>query len=109
MVLQELDRLKHKNKNTTADLAKRAIHFIYVNLKREHPRFVGQSALEDCRHLIEIESPDDKILNCCLQLKSSSKKVILLSDDKNLCCKAKSSGIDIRTSRMCNEKYDRDE
>lgn len=70
---------------------------------------LGQSATDDCRHLIEILCPDDKILNCCLQLKELGSHVILLSNDKNLSIKAKVNHVNILTSRLCNEKYDNDD
>lgn len=69
--------------------------------------YTGQSATDDRNHIIEITNPDDKILNCCIQLKEHRNQVALLSQDKNLCCKAKASGINIITPRMCNELFDK--
>ncbi|PSN54568.1 hypothetical protein C0J52_07102 [Blattella germanica] len=37
--------------------------------------------------------PDDSILQCCLQIAGRKKKVVLLSNDKNLCNKALINGI----------------
>lgn len=138
IVLKELDKLKMRADDSVSSNAKRAIRYIYQNLKDEHRRFVGmcagnhsndamkhtlfitvyclryfgyvslagQSATEDRRHIIDVDSPDDRILNCCIQLKDNHNLVSLLSSDKNLCCKAKSSGINIVTPRECNEHFD---
>lgn len=68
---------------------------------------LGQSAKDDKEVLIDITSPDDKILNCCLQLKERSNQVTLLTNDINLSNKAMSSGITTITSRKCNEMYEK--
>lgn len=54
----------------------------------------GQGAVDHNRHLIEIENPDDKILNCCLQVQPYVRHVILLSNDINLTNKSMASGVE---------------
>lgn len=54
---------------------------------------LGQKATEDHQHIIHIDSPDDRILNCCLQLANQSLDIILLTNDRNLDNKAATSGI----------------
>lgn len=50
---------------------------------------IGQSAVESLQKpIISIDSGDDDILNCCLQIQEKTKKIILLSNDKNLRNKA---------------------
>lgn len=42
MVLQELDKLKHKDNDTVSQMASRAIHYIYENMKDDiQSRFTG--------------------------------------------------------------------
>lgn len=67
----------------------------------------GQKATDDCKYVINIENADDKILNCCLQLKEYTSDVILLTNDINLSNKAMSSGIDTMTSKQCQRVYER--
>lgn len=67
-------------------------------------RWIGQSAIEDKNHLIDVKSNDDKILNCCLQLVKQSKKVILVTNDLNLTNTAKFSDIETITQKRCMEK-----
>lgn len=50
---------------------------------------IGQSAVESLqKQIISVDSGDDEILNCCLQIQEKTKKIILLSNDKNLRNKA---------------------
>ncbi|XP_046387743.1 uncharacterized protein LOC124157223 isoform X2 [Ischnura elegans] len=99
MVLRELDTLKGglrgtKSRNPALESkARSASHFINSCFSSHHPRVKGQSALEDREHCIEIDVPDDSILNCCLHLQRKGKKVILLSNDVNFCNKAMATGI----------------
>lgn len=67
--------------------------------------WAGQKATEDNEHIISVSSADDKILNCCLQLKGQSKEVILVTNDINLSNKALLSGIEAITSKQCLEKF----
>ncbi|XP_031628262.1 transcriptional protein SWT1-like isoform X2 [Contarinia nasturtii] len=103
VVLQELDQLKRRE--NTAFNAIRAIGYIYEEQKSKNPRLLGQKATMDSEHLIEVNSPDDRILNCCLQLKNQSKTVTLLTNDKNLSIKAQFNGIDTITAKKCLEIY----
>lgn len=88
IVLCELDRLKI-NEEKVARLARRSIAFIDDRFKERDPFFIGQSAVESIqKQIIPIESGDDEILNCCLQIQETKKKIILLTNDKNLRNKA---------------------
>lgn len=119
VVLQELDKLK-TNKDISR-LAATAILFINNQLQQGNNRFqgklenkkklfisfsfpalpnsiifddcLGQKASEDTQHMIDIRGADDRILNCCLQLKQHSSDVILVSNDINLRNKSLASGI----------------
>lgn len=56
----------------------------------------GQSShgpLSCSKHLISIQGPDDRILNCCLQFQPLVRHIFLLTNDKNLACKALASYI----------------
>lgn len=60
--------------------------------------FLGQKAIEDKDPIINVKSDDDRILNCCLQLKNRSSDVILLTNDINLSTKARLNDIEAITS-----------
>jgi rRNA-processing protein FCF1 len=95
-VLQELDILKTRQCCTNSTLtarARRAVSFLHSNFMSEHPRIRGQTALESVAEAFKIEVPDDYILQCCLQIAQTTNRVILLSNDKNLCNKAIVNGI----------------
>lgn len=114
--------------------ASRAIQYIYEQLKSKNPRLqgniffsrialliwiiyefvltlhtiihsLGQKAVEDKEHVIDVTSPDDKVLNCCLQLQNQSMDIILVTNDKNLSNKALLNGIEAITSRGCLERF----
>ncbi|XP_055297791.1 transcriptional protein SWT1 [Sitodiplosis mosellana] len=105
-VLQELDQLKRRiNEESVSSKSSRAIKYIYEQLKSKNQRMQGQKATEDNDHIISVTSPDDKILNCCLQLKGQSKEVILVTNDINLSNKALLSDIEAITSKQCLEKF----
>lgn len=87
-------KLKFHEKKFYVDLTK--IFFLFYS---------GQKAIDDKNHLIDVTSPDDRILNCCLQLKNQSKEVILVTNDKNLSNKAMLSDIEAITSKTCLEKF----
>lgn len=65
----------------------------------------GQKATEDKTHIIDVTSPDDKILNCCLQLQSQSKEIILVTNDINLSNKAILNGVESITSKQYLERF----
>ncbi|XP_075974444.1 uncharacterized protein LOC142975475 [Anticarsia gemmatalis] len=88
-VVNELDRLKDNN-NCNGAIWKRArlaMDYLYKSIP-ENTRIKGQPLRDANSHIYPCESPDDEILNCCLQQAERGKSVILLSNDKNLCSKA---------------------
>jgi len=88
IVLCELDKLKVPDDNV-ARLARRAITFIDGCFAKKDPHVIGQSAVESARRqMIPVECGDDQILNSCLLIKETTKKLILLTNDKNLRNKA---------------------
>ncbi|XP_026474878.1 uncharacterized protein LOC113378545 [Ctenocephalides felis] len=86
IVLQELDCIKdRKGENQQLqNLARRAINYLNKSFMEQSPKIHGQSAVDCSNHLITIDCPDDKILNCCLQIQKTNKNVVLLSNDNNL-------------------------
>lgn len=88
IVLEELDRLKNRSGHQICLLARKAIKFIYDQFRAKNVQLKGQSAHDQSHHVIEIKSPDDNVLNCCLQIKQKTPKVVLLSNDMNLRNKA---------------------
>ncbi|XP_030378178.1 transcriptional protein SWT1 isoform X2 [Scaptodrosophila lebanonensis] len=97
VVIKELDRLKDKNVNnveTTRLYAKRAIR--YLNKKFDESLDIqAQSAIEEAQHLIDVDCPDDSIVNCCLQLQTQVTHMMLLTNDANLRLKANASSIKV--------------
>lgn len=86
IVLVELDKLKSHGDNVSR-LARRAITFIDECFNMKDRFFIGQSGIE--KQIIPAVCGDDRILNCCLQLiEENTKKLILLTNDKNLRNKA---------------------
>ena len=102
IVLCELDNLKTHNDNV-ARLARRSIAFIDNCFKNKDPFLIGQSALDSVqKQIIPIDCGDDKILNCCLQIQEITKKLILLTNDKNLRNKAFVNKIEAFSRDMLN-------
>lgn len=97
----ELDRLKMREESI-ARLARTAISFIDDCFKAKDEFLLGQNAIESSRELIEIDSGDDYIINSALQMKESTSKIILLSNDKNLRNKAFVNGFDAFSSDTLN-------
>lgn len=87
IVLQELDNIKHNSAELEVS-SNKAIQFINEKLQKRHPQVRGQSAINENTLLINALNPDDSIINCCLQIKGTTNKVILLSNDINLRNKA---------------------
>ncbi|XP_055712594.1 transcriptional protein SWT1 [Phlebotomus papatasi] len=87
IVLQELDNIKHNSAELEVS-SNKAIQFINEKLQKRHPQVRGQSAINENNLLINALNPDDSIINCCLQIKGTTDKVILLSNDINLRNKA---------------------
>ena len=102
IVLNELDRLKIRD-GDVARLARRSIAFIDECFKQNDSFFTGQSAEESVKNqLIPIDSGDDEILNCCLQIQKNTRKIILLTNDKNLRNKAFVNKIESFSKDMLN-------
>lgn len=45
--------------------------------------------------MIDVDCPDDSIVNCCLQLQSEVPHLMLLTNDNNLRLKANASAIQV--------------
>lgn len=93
-VLQELDYIKdNKSRTKSVQLqksAKSAVDMLFKYFSSKHPRLKGQTAVDAAanRKKFQVESPDDEILQSCLQIRELGCTVVLLSNDKNLCNKA---------------------
>ncbi|EDW07758.1 transcriptional protein SWT1 [Drosophila mojavensis] len=96
IVIKELDKLKERRSDNDRKRkpAIRAIH--YLNKKFDETlKIQAQSALEEANHLIEVDCPDDSIVNCCLQLQSQVPHLMLVTNDNNLRLKANASAIQV--------------
>lgn len=85
VVLEELDK-KKTERGRIAYLAREAIWYIYIHLKRRHPKIIGQSPIEVEQWEREFsKNNDDKILECCIGLNKyiPQQKIILLTNDIN--------------------------
>ncbi|XP_049829233.1 transcriptional protein SWT1 isoform X2 [Schistocerca gregaria] len=99
MVLHELDILKDRRDVTkskmTAVRAQKAITFLHKCFSTKHPRVIGQTVSDAGPDALSgLCNPDNSILQCCLQQMGLGRKVVLLSDDKNLQNKCMVNGID---------------
>ncbi|KAJ2950257.1 hypothetical protein O0L34_g11620 [Tuta absoluta] len=76
-VVNELDRLKDNNNGNGAicKRARSAMDYLYKSLP-ENNRIKGQSLRDANSHIYPCESPDDEILNCCLQQAERGKSVV---------------------------------
>ena len=68
----------------------------------------AQTALEERNHIIAVNSPDDSIINCCLQVKENVPHLIFLSEDVNLRNKAICNGILVSTKSDLISKHAND-
>lgn len=104
-MLQELDKLKCQKgpKNVSCD-AHAAAKAIYENFNQYPGKFKCQGALNHQRYLIEIDGPDDKILNFCLQVKPHAGHVILLSNDIIFKTKALGTAIECVEGRFIKDR-----
>ncbi|XP_017085651.1 uncharacterized protein LOC108117632 isoform X2 [Drosophila eugracilis] len=96
IVIKELDKLKsqHHEDDTKRLIAVRAIR--YLNKKfDESLEIQAQSAVEEADHQIEVDCPDDSIVNCCLQLRDQVPNMLLVTNDANLRLKANASAIPV--------------
>ncbi|CRL04245.1 CLUMA_CG017347, isoform A [Clunio marinus] len=102
IVLCELDKLKTHEDNV-AKLARRSISFIDDSFSSKDHFIHGQSAIESMeKQLIPIDCGDDEILNSCLHIQGRTKKLILLTNDKNLRNKAFVNNIESFSKEMLN-------
>ncbi|KAL9883964.1 uncharacterized protein ACN427_011006 isoform 1-T3 [Glossina fuscipes fuscipes] len=85
-VLQELDRLKHRSgsQEGVKTLAIRAIKYLNEKFESKSLHLQAQNAIDERKHLIDVSSPDDSIINTCLQVKKHIKNVLFLTEDVNL-------------------------
>lgn len=89
IVLKELENLAYKRKGSPIEVtAKMANKYINQQFTAKNAQIKGQNSADHMKKLLAIESGDDDVLNCCLQVKGTKKKVILLSNDVNLRNKA---------------------
>lgn len=89
IVLKELENLAHSKRGKPIERSARdANKYINNQFSNKNPQIKGQKATDHGIKLIDVQSGDDDVLNCCLQVKESGKKVILLSNDVNLRNKA---------------------
>ncbi|XP_061392218.1 transcriptional protein SWT1-like [Musca vetustissima] len=98
-VLQELDKLKIRSgcKEGVKTLAVRAIKYLNKKLENKSQNILAQTALEERHHLIDVNSADDSIINCCLQAKAQVPNLLLLTEDVNLRNKAICNNILVAT------------
>uniref|UniRef100_A0A1A9WQZ5 PINc domain-containing protein n=1 Tax=Glossina brevipalpis TaxID=37001 RepID=A0A1A9WQZ5_9MUSC len=98
-VLQELDKLKQRSgrQEGVKTLAVRAIKYLNEKFESKSQHLQAQSAIDERRHLIRITSPDDSIINTCLQVKEHIKNAMLLTEDINLRNKAICNNISVTT------------
>lgn len=89
IVLKELENLAHEKRGKPIEMsAKAANKYINNQFTAKNPQLKGQKAADHGNKLLDVQSGDDDVLNCCLQVKQGGKKVILLSNDINLRNKA---------------------
>jgi predicted ribonuclease YlaK len=99
IVLIELDKLKFREEKI-AKLARAAISYINDCFKEKDKFMIGQNAIDNKSRIINIDTDDDLIINCALQTKKITKKLILLSNDKNLRNKSIVNGFESFSSDM---------
>lgn len=108
-VLQELDRLKQRSgsQEGVKTLAIRAIKYLNEKFESKSPHLQAQNAIDERRHLIDVSSPDDSIINTCLQVKKHIKNVLFLTEDINLRNKSICNNILVSTkSDLLTKHYD---
>ncbi|XP_058445290.1 transcriptional protein SWT1 [Malaya genurostris] len=112
IVLQELDRIKHRTQDRSlSQAASQSIRFLNERLRKLDPRVKGQSSLEAANRLIEVENPDDNIVNCCLQVRQAilglPTELMLLSNDINLRNKMLVNGVQAFSFAQLTAETDR--
>lgn len=78
-VIQEIDCAMKKNNSRLSADARHANNFIFDCLKKQHPRFFGQSFVDFKDNFKNTVSIDDCILQYCLQLRASRNNVVSTS------------------------------
>lgn len=61
--------------------------------------------MDAAEHLIEVDCPDDSIVNCCLQLKEEVPHMMLLTNDANLRLKGNANNIEVSCRSDLMAKY----
>ncbi|XP_013413803.1 transcriptional protein SWT1-like [Lingula anatina] len=97
VVIQELDYLKDNKKETNIKRkAYAAVKFLHESFKMKRPHLIGQTPQESSQDLqgFKIENNDDRLLQCCLQFRQKypSSKIVVFSNDTNLCTKCMITG-----------------
>ncbi|XP_055845247.1 transcriptional protein SWT1 [Episyrphus balteatus] len=106
-VLQELDKLKVRSPSESIKTrSARAIKFFNKAFETKSENIQAQSSGDENRHLIKVKSPDDSILNCCLQVKQHIDNVLLLTEDINLRNKAMCSDVLVATKSDLISKHE---
>lgn len=75
-VIQEIDYAMKKNNFRLSAGARSANNFIFDCLKKQHPRFFGQSFVDFKDNFKNTVSVDDYILQYCLQIRASRNNVV---------------------------------
>ena len=109
-VVCELDKLKNDQNQFTAYRARKAQNALEDWLTNKCHKIIYQSGTEDQRvtTTFKIESPDDIILQCCINLKNELRYkllVTLFTYDKNLTIKARVSDISIFKTKSVSQKH----
>lgn len=109
MAIQELDSIKTKKKGPLSSSAASAIMFIYQALSTKNPKLRGQTVVEARRKDDVLPKDgcsinDDHFLHWCLEFKKQGNKVLLLSNDCNLCNKAMINSIDTMSADQMEKK-----
>ncbi|KAG8833698.1 hypothetical protein FRC18_003207 [Serendipita sp. 400] len=95
VVVAELNYLKEKNGNpNTRALAQEANVWLLAQMRQRQGTFRGQQKHEKGNLEYDTQSVnDDKIVDYCQYLSSTTATVVLLSNDQNCCLKAEIQGI----------------
>lgn len=104
VVLQELDCLKARQSDRgLAQLAQHSIKYLNRQINSAETHIMVQNVFQSNDLLIQVENADDKILNCCLQIRRCENYVYLLSNDINLRNKAIVNDIEATSIEDCRQ------
>ncbi|XP_053672353.1 uncharacterized protein LOC128722699 [Anopheles nili] len=106
-VLDELDIVKYKKPHLETQIMP-VIKFLHRMLRAKDPRIKGQHPWDDTVEFMPINSPDDSIINCALQVQSvadSEAKVLVVSNDCNMLTKALVAHLDSCTMAELQKDY----